>query len=150
MTQPTRAVLAVASAILLSACGGGDSTTEDRAEQSPAEAEAAIEETWAAFADAVEKGDGATACAELSDRLAEPNEMNLQLGSPLRGGPGCEETLGDRDATLSFAAGLSAEFAELEVDGATASGVAGAAHPTFAESGGKWEITSVFGQLPEE
>lgn len=144
------AIVGLSLSAWLAACGGDGSPTEtSTAEATPAEAEAAVEETWRAFVRALERGDGQAACAELSDRMAAPNELNRQLGSPLPSGPSCEETASDKDATLSLLAGIGPEFVELEVDGATASGIAGAAKPTFAEAGGEWELTSLFGLSPE-
>jgi hypothetical protein len=145
----TTAALAIA---LLAFAGCGDDSSDETSTSTtaPADAEAAIEETWATFVAAAQKGDGQAACAELSDELARPGEVNFQLGSILPGGPSCEETLSDKQATASFIAGLPEDFAELTVDGTTADGVAGAAKPTFAESDGEWEITSFFGVLPEE
>ena len=144
------AALLVAAALGLAACGddSGDETATTAA--SPAEAEAAIEEAWAAFIDALEQGDGEAACAELSARMAEPNELNRQLGAPLPGGPACEEVAGDKNATLSFLAGTGPDFVELEVEGETANGIAGAAKPTFAAEDGDWVVTSLFGALPPE
>jgi hypothetical protein len=110
----------------------------------------AIEEAWATFVDAVEEGDGGAACAELSEDLARPNEANFQIGSPVPGGPSCEDTFDDKGALASFAAGLDPEFAELNIEGATADGVSAATKPTFAETGGEWRITSFYGVLPEE
>ncbi len=147
---PTLLALAIAGVALLSGCGGDSTTTSSTSDASPADDRAAIEKTWAAFADAVEKGDGDAACAELSDELARPNEFNRQLGSPVAGGPSCQDVLSDKDATLSFAAGLSPELIEVEIDGDTATAIAGAAKPTFADEDGEWKVTSVFGVLPEE
>ena len=144
------ATIAIAGALSpLVACGGDESTSSTSA-TSPADSEAAIEATWAAFAKAIHEGDGEAACAELSDELARPGEANFALGASLPGTPTCEETLGDEQAMASFAAGLPEDFAELNVDGGTADGIAGAAKPTFAETDGDWEITSFFGVLPEE
>jgi hypothetical protein len=140
---PLAAALA-ACALLVAACGGDEETS---ATPSPADAEAAIEETWAAFVAAAAKGDGQAACAELSEELARPNELNFQIGSAVEGGPSCEDTIAAEDAFLT---GLNEEFAELEVEGTTASGIAGAAKPTFAETDGEWKITSIFGVQPEE
>ena len=149
-TRPRTLLIALAAgAALVAGCGGGDSETSTST-ASAADAEAAIEETWAAFVGAAQKGDGEAACAELSEELARPNEANFQLGSPLPGGPSCEDTLGDKQALASFTAGLPSDFAELNVDGKTADGIAGAAKPTFAEADGEWEITSFFGVQPEE
>jgi len=134
-------------AIVLTACGGDDGTSSTTA--GAADAEAAIEETWGAFVRAVDEGDGEAPCTELSDELARPNEANYALGSLVPGGPSCEETLSDKQALLSFSAGLENDFAELNVDGTTADGIAGAAKPTFAESDGEWRITSFFGVPPE-
>jgi hypothetical protein len=146
------AVVAIACITPLAACGGDDSTSSNSTAPAapPADAEAAIEETWAAFVRGVKEGDGAAACAELSDELARPNEANYAIGSLVPGGPSCEDTFNDKQATLSFAAGLPKDFAELTVDGTTADGIAGAAKPTFAETDGEWEITSFYGVAPEE
>lgn len=150
MNLPIRALVAlvVAGLAVLAGCGGGEDISMSTSD--PADAEAAIEEAWVNFVEAVDEGDGQAACAELSEELARPGEVNFQIGSVLPGGPGCEETLSDKQATASFTAGLTEDFAELNVDGATADGIAGAAKPTFSESGGEWEITSFFGVLPEE
>ena len=142
---------AVAIALLAHAgCGNDSGDDTSTSTMAPADAEAAIEESWATFVTATQKADGEAACAELSDELARPGEVNFQLGSILPGGPSCEETLSDGQATASFTSALPEDFAELTVDGDTADGVAGAAKPTFAESDGEWEITSFFGVLPEE
>ena len=153
MTYRIRALLAVAiaAAALLSACGGDDSTTsKSDVVATPADAEAAIEEVWAAFVKGVETGDGEAACAGLSEDLARPNEANFQLGAGVPGGPSCAETFADKQALASFASGLSPDFAELNVEGTSADGISGAAKPTFAETDGEWEITSFFGVLPEQ
>lgn len=143
----TLALLA-ASTLALAACGGDEEETTSGAGAS-AGGEAAVEATWADFFQAVEKGDGAAACEELSEPLAAPNEVNLQLGSPLPGGPSCEDTLSDEDGAIGLAAGGTEELIELEVSGDTASGVAGAAQPTFAVEDGEWKVSSLFGVLPE-
>ena len=145
------ALLAIAGAVCaLAACGGGDDATTSTSTMSQADAEAAIEETWSTFVEATEKGDGEAACAELSEELAAPNEVNFSLGAPVPGGPSCEDTIADKEALASFVAGLDPEFAELNVDGTTADGISAAAKPTFEEVDGEWVITSFFGVPPEE
>ena len=145
-------VAPVVLALLAAGCGGDDSADPDGATTkaaTPADAEAAIEEVWAAFVEGVETGDGEAACAGLSEDLARPNEANFQLGAGVPGGPSCAETFADKQAMASFASGLSPDFAELNVEGTTADGISGAAKPTFAETDGEWEITSFYGVLPE-
>jgi hypothetical protein len=150
LRRPATTALAIAL-LALAGCDGDDSSNEaSTPAATPADAEAAVEETWATFVGAAQKGDGQVACAGLSEELARPGEVNFQLGSILPGGPSCEETLSDKQATASFTAALPEDFAELTVDGATADGIAGVAKPTFAETDGEWEITSFFGVLPEE
>jgi hypothetical protein len=141
--------IAIGVAVLgLAACGGGSGSSTSTV--SPAEAETAIEETWAAFVQAVTRGDGEAACAELSDELARPGEVNFAIGAQVPGDPSCEDTFADTEALASFAAGLPKDFAELTVEGTTADGIAGAAKPTFEEVDGQWVITSFYGVLPEE
>ena len=135
---------AVAAVTPLAGCGGeGTSGSADSAD-----AEAAVEQAWADFYAAAEERDGEAACAVVSDALAAPGEMQLQLGAPGAGGPSCEETMASDDAATALQTNAGAELENLTVDGATASGEVGAAKPTFAVEDGEWKLTSLSGVPP--
>lgn len=137
----------VAAVALLAGCGGEDGEDASATADS-ADAEATVEQLWADFYAAVEERDGAAACAVVSDALAAPGEMQLQLGAPGGSGPSCEETMASDDAATALQTNAGAELEELTVDGATASGEVGAAKPTFAFEDGEWKLTSLSGVPP--
>lgn len=135
------------AAAVLAGCGGDDAETTPGGGD-PAGDEAAVEQVWADFYAAAEEGDGAAACAELSDELAAPGEMELQLALSAEEPSPCEETMASSAAATSLRTNAGEELEEITVDGEIASGAVGAAKPTFAVEDGQWKLTSLSGVPP--